>query len=145
MGKLSTLLLWHALDPPDALESNKNDRVYFNYQSNRNPFIDHPEWVEQIWGTDSDGDGVTDTHEFIAGTASGNSNSVFETTLAGTQITCGLLSSGSVWRLYEGFFVSNAIAWRPIAQTNRLLSGTVRFDIAPTSPAAFYHLRATRP
>ena len=145
MGQLSTLLLWHALDPPDALESNKNDRVYFNYQSNRNPFIDHPEWVEQIWGTDSDGDGVTDTHEFIAGTASGNSNSVFETTISGSQISCGLLSSGSVWRLYEGFFVSNAIAWRPIAQTNRLLSGTVRFDIAPTSPAAFYHLRATRP
>lgn len=145
MGKLSTLLLWHALDPPDALESNKNDLIYFNYQSNRNPFIDHPEWVEQIWGTDSDGDGVTDTHEFIAGTASGNSNSVFEASISGAQISCGLLSSGSVWRLYQGAFVGNDIVWRQIAQTNRLLSGTVRFDIAPTSPAAFYHLRATRP
>ncbi len=145
MGILTNLLLWHAMDPPDAWESNRNEMIFTTFQSNRNPFVDHPEWVEQIWGTDSDGDGVTDTHEFIAGTASGNSNSVFETTLAGTQITCGLLSSGSVWRLYEGFFVSNAIVWQPIAQTNRLLSGTVRFDIAPTSPAAFYHLRATRP
>ncbi|MGV9899938.1 hypothetical protein, partial [Streptomyces tendae] len=23
--------------------------VYDDYQHNRNPFIDHPEWVESIW------------------------------------------------------------------------------------------------
>jgi hypothetical protein len=103
MGKLSTLLLWHALDPPDAAESNRNNLIYSNFQSNRNPFIDRPEWVEAIWGSDSDGDGVTDTHELIAGTATNNPDSVFEATLAGTtQIVCGLLSSGSVWRLYQG-------------------------------------------
>ena len=145
MGKLATLLLWHALDPPDAWERNRNEMIYSTYQHNRNPFVDRPEWVEQIWGTDSDGDGVTDTHEIIAGTATQNSNSVFEATFSGTQIVCGLLSSGSVWRLYQGFFVSNDIVWRQVAQTNRLQSGTLRFDVAPTSPATFYHLRATRP
>ena len=144
MGILTNLLLWHAMDPPDAWESNRNELIYSNFQSNRNPFVDHPEWVEMIWGTDSDSDGITDTHEIIAGTAANNSNSVFEATPAATQIVCSLLSSGSVWRLYQGTFVSNAFVWQQVAQTNRLQAGTLRFDIAPTSPATFYHLRALR-
>jgi len=48
MGKKSTLLAWHFLDPPDAWEMRRNDRV-FEYQENRNPFIDHPEFVSRIW------------------------------------------------------------------------------------------------
>ncbi len=47
-GKLSTLLLWNAQDPVDAFEMNRND-VIQSYQGNRNPFIDHPEWVSAIW------------------------------------------------------------------------------------------------
>jgi len=45
MGRLSTLLQWHAADPPDAAEQLRNDRVYSLYQTNRNPYVDHPEWV----------------------------------------------------------------------------------------------------
>ena len=48
-GKLSRLLEWHEQDPPDAFEENRNEVVY-GYQENRNPFIDHPEWVDAIWG-----------------------------------------------------------------------------------------------
>ena len=47
-GRLSTLLAWHEQDPPDAFEINRNNVVY-SYQGNRNPFIDHPEFVEYIW------------------------------------------------------------------------------------------------
>jgi len=46
MGRLSTLLQWHRADPPDDRERQRNDRVFTSYQHNRNPFIDHPEWVE---------------------------------------------------------------------------------------------------
>ena len=49
-SKLSTLLKWNQQDPPDAFEMNRNNVVYF-YQHNRNPYIDHPEWVSLIWGT----------------------------------------------------------------------------------------------
>ncbi|GLW94189.1 hypothetical protein Aglo03_50050 [Actinokineospora globicatena] len=49
-GKLSTLLRWHAQDPPDAFERRRNQVIYDSYQHNRNPFIDHPEWVASIWG-----------------------------------------------------------------------------------------------
>jgi len=48
-GKLSTLLSWHILDPVDDFEKNRNEVVY-TYQQNRNPFIDHPEFVEDVWG-----------------------------------------------------------------------------------------------
>lgn len=51
-GKLSVLLEWHQQDPPDDFERNRNDVVY-SYQDNRNPFIDHPEFAEEIWGNPS--------------------------------------------------------------------------------------------
>ncbi|RRJ65646.1 ribonuclease [Paenibacillus oralis] len=49
-GKLSTLLKWHREDPVDDFEKRRNQVIYEKYQHNRNPFIDHPEWVDQIWG-----------------------------------------------------------------------------------------------
>ena len=47
-GILSTLLAWHAADPPDADEMRRNDQVWC-YQQNRNPFVDHPEWVDCLY------------------------------------------------------------------------------------------------
>ncbi|MCH8905371.1 MAG: endonuclease [Bacteroidetes bacterium] len=49
-GKLSTLLEWHDLDPVDNWERRRNDIIYLDFQHNRNPFIDHPEYVQMIWG-----------------------------------------------------------------------------------------------
>ena len=48
-GKLSTLLEWHQKDPVDNWERRRNDIIYEKYQKNRNPFIDHPEFVQLIW------------------------------------------------------------------------------------------------
>lgn len=48
MGLLSVLLEWHLEDPVSVAEQNRND-VVFSYQGNRNPFIDHPEFVCLIW------------------------------------------------------------------------------------------------
>lgn len=50
MGDLATILDWHRNDPPDDFEMNRNNVVY-NWQFNRNPFIDQPDLVEYIWGT----------------------------------------------------------------------------------------------
>ncbi|WP_442978106.1 endonuclease [Saccharothrix sp. 6-C] len=49
-GRLSVLLQWNAQDPPDAFEKRRNQVIYDNYQHNRNPFVDHPEWAASIWG-----------------------------------------------------------------------------------------------
>ena len=50
MGRLSVLLQWNAEDPPSAFEMRRNDVIYTDYQGNRNPFIDHPEWADALWG-----------------------------------------------------------------------------------------------
>ncbi|MGD9611538.1 MAG: Calx-beta domain-containing protein [Kiritimatiellia bacterium] len=49
LGRLSTLLAWHLQDPPDEFERRRNDLIYANWQRNRNPFIDHPEWAFKLW------------------------------------------------------------------------------------------------
>lgn len=49
MGELSVLLAWHHADPVDDWERNRNDVIHA-YQGNRNPFIDHPEWVDCVFG-----------------------------------------------------------------------------------------------
>ena len=48
MGLLQTLIQWHNEDPVDDRERHRNDVVY-TYQHNRNPFIDHPEFVAYIF------------------------------------------------------------------------------------------------
>lgn len=73
MGDLASLLRWHYEDVPDQLERRRNDLIHraTNWfepnsrastvgittsnvetfvQGNRNPFIDHPEWVWAIFG-----------------------------------------------------------------------------------------------
>ncbi len=46
---LPVLYQWHNQDPVDNNEYNRNLAIYA-VQGNRNPFVDHPEFVEDIWG-----------------------------------------------------------------------------------------------
>lgn len=48
--ELNQLRAWHAADPVSPAEISRNNATY-EYQKNKNPFIDHPEFVELIWGT----------------------------------------------------------------------------------------------
>ncbi|PZD79363.1 endonuclease [Mesonia sp. K7] len=50
IGDLATLLTWHQQDPPDDFEMNRNNVVY-EWQKNRNPFIDYPDLVDYIFGS----------------------------------------------------------------------------------------------
>jgi hypothetical protein len=49
IGDLATLLSWNTLDPADDFEMNRNNVVY-NWQMNRNPFIDYPALVNYVFG-----------------------------------------------------------------------------------------------
>jgi endonuclease I len=42
MGRLTTLLARHEMEPVDARERRRNDLVFERYQRNRNPFVDRP-------------------------------------------------------------------------------------------------------
>lgn len=47
---LDMLIQWHIMDPVSQREHDINDLIYYDYQGNRNPYIDHPEFVQRIWG-----------------------------------------------------------------------------------------------
>ncbi|MFF3687257.1 endonuclease I family protein [Streptomyces sp. NPDC002187] len=49
IGRLSVLKEWNEQDPPDDFEKKRNQTIFEKFQHNRNPFIDHPEWVQEIW------------------------------------------------------------------------------------------------
>jgi len=59
MGLLTVLLQWAEEDPVDQKERDRNDAI-FSHQNNRNPFVDHPEWIDIVWG---DGGGVVPSGE----------------------------------------------------------------------------------
>lgn len=44
------LLAWSIQDPVSPTEIERNNASHV-FQKNRNPFIDHPEWVQLIWGS----------------------------------------------------------------------------------------------
>jgi endonuclease I len=70
LGKLCTLFDWHYQDPVDTVETNRNNSIY-EYQGNRNPFIDHPEWVDSLYasscGGGSDGGDANEAPSVSAG------------------------------------------------------------------------------
>lgn len=51
------LLLWHQQDPVSQKETDRNNLVY-GIQNNRNPFIDNPQFVNDIW---EEGAGISES------------------------------------------------------------------------------------
>lgn len=49
LGFLCTIYKWHFSDPVNNWEMRRNNLIQIQ-QGNRNPFIDHPDWVQLIWG-----------------------------------------------------------------------------------------------
>ncbi|SHL70434.1 Por secretion system C-terminal sorting domain-containing protein [Chryseobacterium contaminans] len=50
---IEMLKQWNAADPVSQREIDRNNAIY-SIQNNRNPFIDHPEWVNMIWSETPD-------------------------------------------------------------------------------------------
>lgn len=68
LGDKGFLLGWHYAFTVDEAERRRNQVVFSNslnpsyYQGNRNPFVDHPEYVWAIWGTSAN-----DTTLYVGG------------------------------------------------------------------------------
>ena len=45
---LNLMLQWHAQDPVSQKEIDRNNGAY-SFQKNRNPYVDHPEYVGMVW------------------------------------------------------------------------------------------------
>ncbi|SHH09376.1 endonuclease [Flavobacterium defluvii] len=119
---LNMLLAWHAQDPVSAREIARNNAVYAR-QGNRNPYIDHPEYVNQIWGGTPSGDtqapttptslastSKTATSISLSWTASTDNvavtgydvyaNSALKTTVSGTTATITGLTASTAYSIY---------------------------------------------
>jgi hypothetical protein len=66
IGDLATLLSWNSLDPADDFEMNRNNVIY-NWQMNRNPFVDYPTLVNYVFGnlTNATWNAALSTTDFI--------------------------------------------------------------------------------
>ena len=119
---LNLLLAWNAQDPVSAREIARNNAIYAR-QNNRNPFIDHPEYVNQIWGGTSSTDTTaptaptslastskTATSISLSWTASTDNvgvtgydvyaNSVLKTTVTGVTTTITGLTASTSYSIY---------------------------------------------
>lgn len=65
---LNMLLKWHRSDPVNQKEIDRNEEIFTQYQFNRNPFIDHPEFVDFIWAptTNIDEYNVPDFNAYVS-------------------------------------------------------------------------------
>ncbi|KOP38475.1 T9SS C-terminal target domain-containing protein [Flavobacterium sp. WLB] len=119
---LNLLLAWHAQDPVSAREIARNNAIYAR-QNNRNPYIDHPEYVNQIWGGTPSGDtqapttptslastSKTATSISLSWTASTDNvavtgydvyaNSAYKSTVSGTTATITGLTASTAYSIY---------------------------------------------
>ncbi len=73
---INLLLEWHNQDIVSQKERDRNNAIY-NFQGNRNPFVDNPQWVNAIWtstGTPSGSVFATLSDTFIDVDNSGNAS-----------------------------------------------------------------------
>lgn len=63
---LSLLIDWHLNDPVSQKEIDRNNNIFYNHQNNRNPFVDHPEWVVAIWTSNPDTEAPSDVTDLMA-------------------------------------------------------------------------------
>ena len=109
-GKLSTLLEWHKQDPVSQWELDRNERIY-NIQGNRNPFINHPEYVDAIWGDGNTG-GDEYTNLFVED---------FEDGTLGQMNEYSVIGSGQKWeqlRLNSGNSFAKMSGYESSSKTN---------------------------
>ena len=88
---------WHKADPVDAWELQRNSRAE-SVQGNRNPFIDHPEYADYLWGGVEIGTGGTTTTAPENLTISGTSTiSVGGTSQLSVSTTTSGASTSVTW------------------------------------------------
>ncbi|TDE06880.1 endonuclease [Flavobacterium sandaracinum] len=64
---LNLLITWHNQDPVSSREIARNNAIY-TAQNNRNPYIDHPEYVQAIWNPTADTQAPTTPTNLVSST-----------------------------------------------------------------------------
>ncbi|MGS0747485.1 endonuclease [Halpernia sp. GG3] len=146
------LLTWASQDPVSPSEIERNNAVYV-FQKNRNPYIDHPEWVQQIWGTQvaDTQSPTTPTNLAIASTNTASANltwtastdnvavSYYKIFVDGTFKTNSSTNTATVSGLHQGttynFYVIAVDASGNVSPQSNTASGTTLIDTTPPTAA----------
>ncbi|MDX2175436.1 MAG: endonuclease [Candidatus Sumerlaeia bacterium] len=144
MSRLTTLLEWHNADPVDDRERRRNHLIWQNWQSNRNPFVDRPEWVCLVFSSNCGGT-VTPTPTptptptaTATPTPTPTATPTPSPTPSGTTtLTSGVATSSTAaqgaWRHYQIFVPSNATQLSVVMTGNNDADLYVRRGSQPTS------------
>lgn len=85
MGDIDTLIKWHYDYSPNEYEINRNNGAEY-LQGNRNPFVDHPEYVAKIWGV---GDSSVTGYTSAVNTYCTSHSSMYDSWTVGSYSTYG--------------------------------------------------------
>ncbi len=132
--QLDLLYSWHIADPVSQKEINRNNNV-FAIQGNRNPYIDNPLWVADVWGFSAPAPGV----QFAAVTgiitepATGNTiytvNVVANSTVAFTiNLNVGVASTATAGATNDYVLTTTTPISFAANQTSQTVSITVNAD-----------------
>ena len=150
--ELDVLLAWHNADPVSQAEINRNNASY-TFQGNRNPFIDHPEYVASIWGGSSSTDttvpstptslassNITSTSATISWTASTDNIGVtgYKIFNNGTQVGTSTSTSYSLTGLTAGTTYSVTVQAYDAAGNTSTSSSAL--SVTTTSASTFTEL-----
>jgi endonuclease I/chitodextrinase len=147
---LNMLITWHNQDPVSAKEISRNNAIYLR-QNNRNPFIDHPEYVGMIWSSTLDTVAPTTPTNLAASLITASSltltwtastdnvsvtaydvymNGVLKTTVTTTTAAITGLSSGTNY----SFYVVAKDAAGNVSANSASINATTVFIIDTTPP-----------
>ena len=149
MGDLNSMVHWNYTDAPDSFERRRNQAVYSStlnptyYQGNRNPFIDHPEYVWSVFEDQKNDTSIaTSTHSVdlgrvIVGASLGTQSvTINKTGVDGTYYS--VMASGSATSTVSGHYNAFAmdttgskattVGLNASTSTAGLKSGTVTVD-----------------
>ncbi len=119
------MLRWHQLDPVSQKEIDRNDAVYESRQGNRNPFVDYPELVDLIFGSET-------STPFTPGNIT--PSPYLDTPVSGEEMDLGTVALGS-----EEAFVSSDLYIKGANITENLtltISGSSYFTVSKSSITA---------
>jgi endonuclease I len=119
------LLIWAQQDPVSQKEVDRNNAAYA-YQNNRNPFIDHPEYANNIWGSNT---GIFDEPSQIALLVYPNPVSAVCTVTLPPEFS----QQNNVFSVYSSTGV-------PVFAPMSINGGNATLDLG-TLPAGFYLVR----
>ncbi|CAM2875404.1 endonuclease [Flavobacterium frigoris] len=118
---LNMLLAWNALDPVSPREIARNKAIYVT-QNNRNPYIDHPEYVQQVWNPTADTTAPSNPTNLVS---SGTTQTT--TNLSWTGSTDNVAVTG--YNVYQGTSLKATVTGTSYAVTGLTAATAYTFSI----------------